>query len=161
MELNIASIDPGSTTGIAIANVLIEEKEMVFRHRALDSLQDVRDVYRLIEMHRPDTVFMERRAENGSRSGIQSYERITNGLIVLGYTQAPGGRRKEIGAGLKGLILISPGIWKPYMQVVTTASDFSAGSWVPHTQHEEDALALLHYGMLFNVQPIRKVVRYE
>lgn len=158
--LNVASIDPGSTTGIAVAEVIVEEKEIIMNHKVLDSFKDIRDIFMLLDRHRPDTVFMERRAENGSRQGIQAYERISNGLLVLGYEQAPGGKRKEIGKGLKGLILISPGAWKPYMQTLTSSFDFSLGSWAPDTQHEKDALALLHYGLLFNVQPIRKVVRY-
>ena len=151
-SLIFAGIDPGGTTGLAIARVLITEKELCLKQLELLSLKKPDAVFALIDKYLPSSIIMERRANNSSSTeGVQPYEVILATLQKMRYNVV----KKGFKLVPDGITLINPGVWKPFME----AQDVDRGHWLPSSPHERDALNLLHYGLKINSP--RKKVEYE
>jgi hypothetical protein len=137
-HLHVAAIDPGVTTGLAIAHLVITDAEVVIKRQALLSTTNPLSVVSLVCSQGCDSVILEKRPANASQEGTENYEKIFNQLILsdkyyraVGFWLIP-----------EGICQILPGLWKPYMK---TLKGLDLGSWEPTTQHEQDALALLYY----------------
>ena len=148
----LAGIDPGGTTGLAIAKALVTDKQVSLREVNLGSWKEPSQVLELIFLEHVQSIIMEKRAQHPhSHAGLSPYEQIKFGLEELGYKPNP----KGFQLNPMGIVLITPGIWKPVMEQLNV--DY--GSWIPTTPHEWDALKILHYGLRIN--SLRKMVMYE
>lgn len=140
--VRIGSLDPGQTTGLAIADVHVTPDKVTLVKFKLGSYPNAHGAARQIIRSDCHSVVIERMPENASMLGREPYEAAVSMLtmelfqISKYFIFSPG-----------ALILVTPGLWKPVMKAQHITEH---GSWEPHTQHEKDALALLHYVVKLN-----------
>lgn len=141
----IASIDPGKTIGIAIAEVQETVQQVRLVRKYLGSTNDAYEVLSLISINGCDHVVMERRPDNASASNIVVvvYDELLLGLTRGGYKEQ---QHFRIVDSQKSVFTITPGMWKPVMH----GKLIGGGVWRIADVHQHDALALLHYFVKLN-----------
>jgi|WetSurMetagenome_2_1015567.scaffolds.fasta_scaffold406841_2 hypothetical protein len=148
-----AGVDPGGTTGIVMVQVSVRDESLSVKELALQSLREARDVILLAHRHKPKIAFVEKRATySSSLAGIRPYEAILAGLSTLGYLPV---RDFDITNRRNQVMLYSPAIWKPFMKM----RDVDFRNMHPTTDHEKDAMELLHYGLMVHFPG--KEIHYE
>jgi hypothetical protein len=153
-----AGIDPGGTTGLALVRVEIGPKVIVVHPKLLQSLTEPRDVVFTLryEGDLPPLVFMEQRAHRSSSlAGIRPFEAIRAGLTTVGYECVT--KQSDTVRSSRILHLITPGNWKPFIHAQGYRLDKKI--WVFETDHEQDALGLLTYGLVIRYP--QRSVQYE
>jgi len=149
--MKIAAIDPGVTTGYAIAWVHEQPKTVSLECVVLRDTPNPLEVIRSITRSRCMSVVLERRPANASREGTEHYELLLNQLIMNGYRDPHHFRFSD-----NSLALVSPGLWKP---VIKAQQIMDYGSWDIQSDHMRDALGLLHYVIKLNF--MNKEIEYE
>ena len=140
--VRIGSLDPGQTTGLAIADVHVTPEKVILVQVKLGSYPNAHGAAREIIRRDCSSVVIERMPENASLLGREPYEAAVSMLAIELFEI-----QKSFVFQTGALILISPGLWKPVMKAQHITEH---GSWEPRTQHEKDALALLHYVVKLN-----------
>lgn len=149
--MKIAAIDPGVTTGYAIAKLHEQLKTISLERIEFDETTQWDKVLHCILRHGCYGIVMEKRPQNASREGTENYEALLNGLLSTGYK-----RSHTFIFSSSGIVLVTPGHWKPVMKA-QKIMDF--GSWEALSDHMRDALAMLHYVVKLNF--MSKEVQYE
>ena len=139
----LTAIDPGTTTGMFIADVHVMKSTCAIVPLTLVSEPDTNRVYQLLGQFQPWAVVMEDTAIAPSREGLAPWEIIWNGLIQLGFHRIKGIKFRLVP---RGISLISPGVWKPVMKT----QSINWGDIHPNSQHEKDAVMLMHYWLRVN-----------
>lgn len=136
-------IDPGGTNGVAVASPRYHNHDRLdlWKH-TLQGYTLPREVCYLIRDLKPKVIWMERRASHSfSSAGLQPFEEFFATLPLLGYSlcqvSIPTYPTHPI------FVLLSPGLWKPFVK----AQKLEYGLWGPNSDHEQDAMGILYYGM--------------
>lgn len=149
-----AGIDPGGSTGLAIAKVTFDFQTVgiYLQQVVCNTFKSPAAVCETIRVAKVEYVFMEKRAKHPhSKEGLEPYQQILFGLETMGFHRTPTPRVET-----QGITLITPGLWKPFMEKITPPD---RRTWQIDTQHEKDAVNLLHYGLQVNYLTLK--VYYE
>jgi hypothetical protein len=142
----LAGIDPGGATGLAVAKVHLMDKVIYPNKLALTSVGTPSEALAYVTGYNALFVVVEQRASSPSSSeGLKPYETILDGLHDIGFEVGKPPRRFNFVPGC--VLLINPGIWKPFMK---KHPQIGYSHWKPQSQHEKDALDLLHYSLMIN-----------
>lgn len=149
--MRIASIDYGLHTGIAIADRIEKNGNIVLEKYMIATFEDnIKSVLYWVETSRCRSVVLEQRPTAATGVGLTSYEAIFSGLLALGMERGASLYRRNT------LLLITPGNWKPVMKAHMQTN---FGGWEPETDHEKDALQMLYYAIRV-LEPMNIKVSY-
>lgn len=140
--IRVASLDPGQTTGLAIADVHVTLDKVTLLKFELGSYSTPHSAARKVLRSDCSSVVIENMPVNASLAGRVPFDNIISMLTMKIYVP-----QKSFMFQPGSLLLITPGLWKPVMKAQHI---IELGSWEPKTQHEKDALNLLHYAVKLN-----------
>ena len=136
--MRISSLDPGFNTGVAIAIMkesISTQTVTLEKYLLCTVIDEPATVANLVIASRSWFCLMEAKPRNAEDSAWVPNNKLK---VLLGDHPI-----HEIG----------PGIWKPFMRSRLAALEL----WAPETQHERDAIAMLHYYVQTQF-PFRKVL---
>lgn len=142
----LGSIDPGQQTGLAIASVTEGVEVLMLEQVLLATMEHPLEVVQTIG-RKCDQIVVEQRPMYASRDGLEPYEMINNALKI---EQIKKGKSFKI-------FYYAPGMWKPLMKARSIYDGTDLGTWLPRTQHEKDALAMMVYHIRLKY---KKEIRY-
>lgn len=143
--MHIASIDPGVTTGLVIAKVIIGTDYVRVSKEVACELYAPSIVLENVFSHACSKVVIERRPHNASKEGTDTYEAIYRTLKLYKFTETLLSL-SPLDKNLKQMYLYGPGQWKPFMR--SRRKDVFPGE--RFTSHIADAANLLHYFLVLN-----------
>jgi len=140
--IRVAGVDPGQTTGLAIADVHVAEDRVDLLLFELGSYSTPHSASRKIIKSDCSSVVVENMPVNASLAGRVPFDNIVS-VLSMDLFQV----QKHFMFQTGSLCFITPGLWKPVMKAQHVTDH---GSWEPVNQHEKDALGLLHYAVQLN-----------
>lgn len=152
MSLNIASIDPGVTTGLVIALINPRVDTVSVKPLWIEDHTSQPMVLSRVLTSKCRIVFMEQKPAHPSKEGLDNWEWLMHRMLgSYKYHMAHSSLIQDHTKNQRHLFLIQPSYWKPFMKNRRALLPKN----LPH--HAKDAFMMLHYSIQINY-PDKEIV---
>lgn len=153
--MNVASIDPGVTTGLVISYVKVRIDIVTITPLLVVDNENQPTVMSLIRSNKCRNVFMEQKPSRPSKEGLDNWEWLFQKLTETDhYNLAKNMFIQQQDPSRRRLYLIQPSHWKPFMK------NRRALLPKPLPHHARDAFMMLHYAIQVNY-PNKEIIYAE
>ena len=150
--MKMFSLDPGEQTGLVVDKISHRPESATIAIVEQHTLVSVAEILEIVDAHRCAVGVMETRPRNGTTLGLNVYNKLFHQFLSSKFLASTVPKMNKPSISKPQLILIGPGLWKPFM------ASRSRNIPVMKSQHEKDAVMLLHY--LIQINHPGKEVRY-